>query len=250
MFSTTDEIKFLVEPQITPYRGPIYFTRSLESAAGENVITNGGFVLVDTGRRKLLVTCSHVWKTYQEERLVDSRVRMCVCLDEKSPVVFDQHDPIDRDETLDIATFDITPVLAACGGRKFYSLDQNPPPPVKNGTRLVLLGDQGMFRVASDKGLDFGVTTYAVEVSSVDGLRFHSDISKAKTFLNLPPARTPGSSPHGGISGSPCFLVRDGRPVQLVGIVTGHLTIQGADYLCFTHARCLNPDGTINKMAD
>ena len=139
MFSTTNEIKFLIEPQITPYRGPLFFARSLESAAGENVITNGGFAFVDTGRKKLLVTCNHVWKTFQEARLVDSRVRMCVCLDEKSPVVFDQRDPIDCDETLDIATFDITPVLAACEGRKFYSLDRNPPPPVKIGNRLVLL---------------------------------------------------------------------------------------------------------------
>ena len=110
---------------------------------------------------------------------------MCVCLDEKSPVVFDQHNPIDHDEKLDIATFDITPVLPACGRRKFYALDRNPPPPVKIGSRLVLLGDQGKFRFASAQGLDFGVTTYAVEVSSVDGLRFHSDISKAKTFLSL-----------------------------------------------------------------
>ena len=48
MFSTVDEIKFWIEPQINPYRGPIFITRCLESPAGDNIITNGGFGLVDT----------------------------------------------------------------------------------------------------------------------------------------------------------------------------------------------------------
>ena len=41
----------------------------------------------------------------------------------------------------------------------------------------------------------------------------------------------------------------NGRPVCLVGFATGHLIIQETDYLCFTHARCLNRDGTINSAA-
>ena len=48
MFSTVDEIKFWIEPQINPYRGPLFITRSLESPVGDNIITNGGFGLVDT----------------------------------------------------------------------------------------------------------------------------------------------------------------------------------------------------------
>jgi hypothetical protein len=98
--------------------------------------------------------------------------------------------------------------------------------------------------------LEFGVTTYAVEVSSVDGLRFHSEISKSERKHFRPPTRVPASSPHGGISGSPCFLVRDNRPCQLIGFATAQLTLQKNDYLCFTHARCLNPDGTINRTAN
>src|SRR5438093_1497598 len=51
MFSTVDEIKFWIEPQINPYRGPLFITRSLESPVGDNIITNGGFGLVDTGKK-------------------------------------------------------------------------------------------------------------------------------------------------------------------------------------------------------
>src|SRR2546425_10550189 len=100
MFSTVDEIKFSIEPQINPYRGPLFITRSLESPVGDNIITNGGFGLVDTGREKLLVTCQHVWKNFQEEHSQDSNFRMCVCLDQHGPVVFDQNEPIDHSKSL------------------------------------------------------------------------------------------------------------------------------------------------------
>ena len=241
-------LQFIIGPEIRPYGGPLFFTRTLDASAGKNVIANGAFGLVDTGEKKLLVTCHHVWKRFQDEHRSDPNVRLCVCLDSKSPVVFDENEPIDQDERLDLATFDITRVLAACYGRRFYNLGRNPAPPVTKGTQLVLLGPPGMFRSATDTGLEFGVMTYALEVSSVDGWRFHADISKARTRRALPPAGVPRSSPHAGISGSPCFLIRDERPSELVGFATGHLRVEGADYLCFTHARCLRPDGTIRSV--
>jgi hypothetical protein len=245
MFTLEEELMFVTGPEINFFRGAVFFARSLELVVGgDSIITNGGFGLVDTGEKKLLVTCQHVWKGFQEERGQNQDVRMCVCLDKNSPVVFDKHEPIDQDETLDIATFDITPVLPACNGRKFYPLNQNPVPRVQKGDRLILLGDQGRFRSLTNSGLEFGVTTYLVRVSSVDGLRFHADISKMVSKYVQQPVRIPKSSSHGGISGSPCFLMRENRPSQLVGFVTGDLM----NYLCFTNASCLNSNGTIKRQ--
>jgi hypothetical protein len=248
MFSIVEELNFVIEPQISPYCGPLIITHSLESAAGDNIITNGSFGLVDTGKKKLLVTCHHVWKKFQEERLKDSNVRMCVFLDRKQAkaIVFDQQDPIDQDAGLDIATFDMAPVLAACMEREFYPLNRNPAPRVTKGNRLVLKGYPGIARAAAEEGLDFGVMTYACEVSDVSGLKVVADLSKATMKYYEPPVRTPKpeTSPHGGISGSPCFLVRDNRPVRLVGFATD----DWQNSLWFIHARCLNPDGTINKQ--
>lgn len=93
LVTTIFDLRFIIEPEIRGYRGPLFFTRSLKIAAGENVITNGGFGLVDTGQKKLLVTCHHVWKTFQELHDSDPNVRMCICLDAQSPVVFDEHAP-------------------------------------------------------------------------------------------------------------------------------------------------------------
>ncbi len=246
MFALEDELTFVIGPQVNPFRGTIIFTRSGVVIGGsEDVITNGGFGLVDTGEKKLLVTCHHVWQGFLQEREQNPKARMYVCLHERLPVAFDKCEPIGQDATLDIATFDISPVLGACGEHKFFPLNQNPAPRVASGDKLVLLGDQGIFRSLTDAGLEFGVTTYLVRVSSVDGLRFHTSISNIKSKYVRRPVRVPESSPHGGISGSPCFLIREDRPCQLVGFVTG----DWMNYLCFAHASCLNPNGTIKKAA-
>jgi hypothetical protein len=69
MFTLIEELTFLIEPQISPICGPLFFTRSLESAV-DNVTANGSFGLVDTGQKKLLVTCHHVLEEFE------SRVQM------------------------------------------------------------------------------------------------------------------------------------------------------------------------------
>lgn len=241
------ELKFVIEPQISPYRGPLYFGRSLETAMGDSVIANGGFGLVDTGKKKLLVTCHHVWEGFQEERRKDSSARMFVGLDRQPPVVFDQSEPIDHDKSLDIVTFDMTPMLAFCDGRKFYPLNRNPAPLPAKGSQLVVVGNQGIFRSGTKNGLCFGATTYSLQVADFSGFRVVADLSKAETKYAMQPMRAsqPETSPHGGISGSPCFLVRQDSQAHLVGFVTANCL----GTLLVTHVRCLNPDGTINRMA-
>jgi hypothetical protein len=82
MFSTIDNLKFVIEPQINPFCGPLCFTRALEWAAG-HVITNGSFGLVDTGKRKLLVTCYHVWEEFENLQRKCPELKMCIFLGRK-----------------------------------------------------------------------------------------------------------------------------------------------------------------------
>jgi hypothetical protein len=176
------------------------------------------------------------------------------------PFVFDQHTPIDQDASLDIVVFDMGPVLPICGGLNFYPLNQNPPPRLKKGNKIVVLGNQGMNRSVNAESLEFGLTIYALEVSDVGqhGPRFVVEMSKVKIRNLHAPARPPQNSPHGGISGSPCFLVIPNGLCKLVGFVQkdglGTPTSSSPaapglapSSLWFTHASCLNPDGTINK---
>src|SRR5947209_13364795 len=122
MFDPNTEFNMLIEPEVRPYRGPILFDRSGPSANDENVFANAGFTLVDTGQKKLLITCCHVWDGFLEERLSDRHVRMLICLELGKPVIFNDYAPIDQDKRLDLITFDMTPLLSACRGRKFYAM--------------------------------------------------------------------------------------------------------------------------------
>src|SRR5208283_1889233 len=119
MFSTDEEIKFVIEPQISPFCGPLCFTRSLKSAVG-NVIANGSFGLVDTGTKKLLVTCYHVWEELEKH----PELKMCVFLDRNPSIgakgVDLNFQPLDQDKHLDLVTFDIEPLLSECRNRTFY----------------------------------------------------------------------------------------------------------------------------------
>ena len=231
---TRTELEFRIEPEVRQFCGPIFFTHSLETPLG-TVTANGSFGLVDTGIKKLLVTCYHVWDEFQKARLENPDLMMCVCLDWKNPVVFAPNKPLGEDQKLDIATFDMEPLLAACGGRKFFPLNQNPPRKVEKGDALFFIGFPGNLRCVVENKLGVGRAPYAVMCCSVEGLRFCSDISKVVTQ----------SDQLGGISGCPCFLARESRPIQLVGFATSVWT----KYLFFTHARCLNLDGTIKTFS-
>lgn len=139
----------LSEPVARQHCGPIFFTRSLIRASKEDIITNGSFGLVDTGVKKLLVTCNHVWQGFDDERFKDSNVKMCVCLDSKNPVYLDEKHLIDRDERSDLATFDMTELLPACGGLKFFNIRSKPPPKVNRDDTIYLIGFPGHGRNAA-----------------------------------------------------------------------------------------------------
>ncbi len=70
-------LEFVVEPEVRQYCGPVFFTRSLKVAGG-NIVANGSFGLVDTGKKKLLVTCFHVWEEFQKAQRADSDLKMCL----------------------------------------------------------------------------------------------------------------------------------------------------------------------------
>jgi hypothetical protein len=69
MFDLNIELNMIVAEEVKPYRGPILFDRSGTHASEDNIFTNGGFTLVNTGERKILVTCYHVWDEFLQERM-------------------------------------------------------------------------------------------------------------------------------------------------------------------------------------
>lgn len=230
--SIREQLLWVTEPEVRQYCGPMFFTTSLQKAIG-NVSANGSFGLVDTGERKLLVTCHHVWDTFQTEREQKPESKICLCLDQGPPIVFQPKAPIDADRRLDLATFDMEPYLAACSGRKFFSIRNRPPSKVKAGDKIYFIGFPGYLRVETDEYIKFGRSPFALGVSSVDGFRFH---------LNAERIETQGDR-FRGISGCPCFLFKLNRAIELVGFAIE----LNFDHIRCTHSICLKPDGTLDK---
>src|SRR5581483_4201290 len=65
---TRKEMTALSEPEARRHYRPIFFMRSLVNASKKTSLRNGSFDLVDTGTKKLLVTCNHVWEGFDDEQ--------------------------------------------------------------------------------------------------------------------------------------------------------------------------------------
>jgi len=72
-------LKNEVFPKIKPSVGPIFFAQSLAVASG-NVMASGSFGLIDTGKRKLLVTCHHVVEDFRKLQRKQSNLMLCLAL--------------------------------------------------------------------------------------------------------------------------------------------------------------------------
>jgi hypothetical protein len=234
---TQQELTKYSVPVVRKHCGPIFFTRSLEKASKETIIANGSFGLVNTGEKKILVTCDHVWEGFEEAHFHDKEMKMCVCLDLGNPVYFDHSRLIDHDKQADLPTFDMTGLSSACKGLKFSNIKSKPPPTVKKGDIVVLIGFPGHGRITGDSFITFTRNPFGLIISSVDGNRFHSDLTNLTWKLD--------QDKYKGISGCPAFKVTYGRlsQIQLVGFAREVWMNQ----LMFAHAGQILPDGKIKR---
>ena len=232
------ELMFIVSPQIIPHCGPIFIATSLNSAVG-TVKANGGFSLLDTGKKKILVTCDHVLTEFEEARRKRREAFLGVCLDKGNPLELDTKHVLCRDSKLDLATFDLESMLPYCTGRKFYNMANSPAPKARTGDRLVFQGYPGGRRTGDAEGLKFGRVTFNLSVADTSGYNILADVSKVHRVGDH--ALPPSGDPYGGCSGSPVFLMRPEGTLRLVGITTEY----GLNTLMFVHAACIKPDGMI-----
>ena len=235
------ELLQIFSPQIQPFCGPLFFTSSLITAKG-TIEGNASFGLVDTGEKKLLVTCDHVLKEFDDLRLNISKLMIAVCLEQGAPVILEPALVIDRNMELDLATFDIESLLIFCKGRDFYKLDHNPPPDLKRGDSLAFHGYPGGRRVGRPDAIEFGRITFATTVGDTSGFKV---IANMENVLRIEPHHLDAlADPYGGSSGSPVFLRTASKFPQLAGFTTSF----GLKLLTFTHASCIQADGTIRSQ--
>jgi hypothetical protein len=122
--------------------------------------------LVSTGKKRLLVTCHHVWDELQSLQKKEAGLRLWLCVYPGSTIVeLDPMEPLGEDKTLDLATFDAEPFVKGLGNSEFSPLCYASLPMIKEGEPIAFIGFPG--RVEAKQQPRVPVQTSAVRIVRV-----------------------------------------------------------------------------------
>lgn len=229
----------MIEGPMLQHCGPIFFYQS----SPLSVCRNGTFGLVDTGTKKLLVTCAHVWTGYQKLRKKKRNLNLAILVGTGRPIHL-SYDPLHLDEKLDLATWDMAPLMSEFAHRQFFPISNQRLPPLIPKTVLATIGymGKGRGREVSPEGANFAYNFSGMSVSGTDQTATYilADMTTTKRF-GRDGNRMRRLKLYGGLSGSPVYLLQPNYKLKLVGFITDCVFGQ----LKMTHVACLNQDGTV-----
>ncbi len=104
---------------------------------------HGSFGLVNTGERKLLITCHHVWEQYEAVCARQSGMKVQLALGPYEVVSVELPKPVDREERLDLVSFDMSRFLDRISPDRFFPLTCDHPPPVRQKDQIAFIGYSG-----------------------------------------------------------------------------------------------------------
>lgn len=238
-------LNMVIEPQVRRFCGPMFFASSNVTPKG-TIRGSATFGLVDTGQKKLLVTCWHVvygeggFKQIHDE---DSDCRFALGIGGRHPHSLSFEDlmknQVDAERRCDLVTFDISDALdlVAASNLEFFNLKANPPPKVQNGNMIYMIGFPAKGRVENDDSVGHIRQPIGVQASRVGLSNFHASVSNLGLDV----------TDYGGISGAPCFTITHSSSVRLVGFATG-FNGNSSSIMQFTYAHYIGEDGYIRYM--
>jgi len=236
--------RICIEGAICPSAGPLAFFRSRELKPLD-VVTNGTFGLVDTGQKKLLVTCQHVWDGYLDFRLKNPNAILAALLGEVA-IPISESQLIAEDRDCDLATFDVGPFLRAFSQMKFQQIRRFPVPRSKPGEVIVCVGYPGedVGRKISEREARFDYISFIRMVTAVGA--YQVLLAESPEHLHLvdnsgnevPPVA------YKGMSGSPCYKWSPNAAPKLKGFLKAGEQTGAPIYI--THAAFLQPDGSVD----
>ena len=238
---------------LKPYIVPVYFAHNGKlGPSPDNIFSNATMTLLDTGERKLFVTCYHVWEKFQKYKAEDSGTLMLIGRGDGEELMhFNDAEYVDGDkDNLDIAILSF-PYLKEVekGEKRFYKAKNWPPENVSKGEVVGFLGYPGVGRgthKTDRKGIFSGIGLWVDFVTSVSDR--HSVIADEKNererevYINS----FKESGALGGISGSSVYVFRD-KEYVLVGFV--YEGGEGMHSPVFaSHASFINANGKIDRQ--
>jgi len=223
---------------------PIWWSRS-SSPIGSAVLHNGTVTLVNTGEKTICVTAGHVYSKYLAHKREFNDLECQI-----GSVRINLEDyVIDHSVNLDLATFEISPILLAASRASAHGAPKWPPEQLLESEIVILGGYPGLLRIERHRQLGTPFVSFIARVTqtSLD----HSAIQ-----LNLEDAYWPdgsgGLAPAaelGGMSGGPLFRYCT-KPVEyfeIVGFIYEASTSYGIIFA--RHSSCIDGSGYIANGA-
>ena len=229
-----------------PYIAPIFLLPT-RSSGPKDIITNGTVTFVDTGKRKLYVTCKHVWDEYITRRNETAAVTIAIGLGHASqPIGFNDAVLIDESSDYDIATLDFPHTDYIIESQKrFISVATWPPKRAEVGEFTFVAGFPGLHRIphADQKACTFHETIFGDDVSSTSERHFIlADTQHQRRQVTFR-AGLLEFGPLGGLSGAPAFANRN-KSAELCGFM--YEGSEGTEAIVFiAHALHIDQDGHI-----
>ena len=233
---------------IQPFVCPLMLLPSRE-AGPEDMVNCGSAGLIDTGTKKLLVTCNHVWSALASHLRGHPEAVAALGRGNGQPgLVINDFPLIDSSADLDLAILLFSePDALDHTSKRFWTASEWPPRRAQAGDRIIALGWPKKNRTTTPNERDtqlYGIAINDVVASVSDRHLVLADSPDRTVFEHVPDLIVEGS--HGGMSGCPAFVVRDNEK-QFIGIV--YESSDGAKANFFiSHACYITATGHIDRL--
>jgi hypothetical protein len=250
-------IKQLVD-ELSRYCGPIFIVPSLDS---DEIIDAGTYALIDTGEKRLLVTCHHVWEKYEEQHDKNGNTVLAVAVGDS---IISFKDPLKHrisfDRDLDIVVLEFEPETIGIPHKKsWFKVTEWPISKVDKGTWVVTLGYPGALRSKSEFVCRVQSVPMPLNVTDTSDRAFSAFCSNENRQVLNDTKNSLGY--FGGISGSPAYCYSANGELRIVGFVKGgqdtapdrkYQAESGSLFsgaVLIAHASFLERDGKLNLLA-
>ncbi len=245
--------------ELVRYCGPIIVAPSIDSLPA--AMTAGTYSLIDTGEKRLLVTCCHVWDEYDAMYDRNSKVVLAVNLGDGDCTIAFKNPLAHRlafDRDLDLVVLEFDPKAIPVRHQKhWFKIPEWPIPQVAKGDCIATLGFPRARRKVTGIHVTFGCAALpfcATDTNNRSAAVFYDEENKQV----LDTVRDCLA----GMSGSPAYQVTENGELRLVGFTkTGSLESDAPTRRCpalagsplsahmsLTHASFLQRNGALGSQ--
>jgi len=225
-----------------------FFWSFHEAGKVEPTCHNGTLCLVRTGTRDIGITADHVYRRY----LVHREAHPDIEVQFGGATVYPETRLIDRDEHLDLATFDVPEIFVVMTGSQYHTPKSWPPPPLQPNELVLYGGFPGALRAVRGGQVISPFESYTWLVTDVTAANIVMHVDFANLFSPGAEGKPLNKNP-GGISGGPVFRVIENLsgPKKTVGLeLTGVIWefYEPWETVRARHIRHVLADGTLHKF--